>query len=195
MRVLRLPLVAELADRPPLALRDEDRVEAEATAARRRLGDPPGECPGASDLLPVRRQGHELRHVARAAPVALDAAQLPQRPPHLVTRGAARGVDARPASEPLDLQTGILAENPGVGRRVRPAEASLQERVVVVGLTVLGRVVVRGERLDRPALEQPFELACLARIGRGQYRSQTSLQRTSTTSSTSAMRAMITGVR
>src|SRR5438128_530017 len=64
MRVLLLPLVAELRDRELLAVGHEDRVVAEALAAARLAGDPALEDPGAADLLPVRRDRDELRDVA-----------------------------------------------------------------------------------------------------------------------------------
>jgi hypothetical protein len=56
------------------------------------------------------------------------------------------------------------------------AEAGLQERVRVVRVAVLRRILRGSERLDRPPLEQPLELARLARVARREDRFQMSLQ-------------------
>src|SRR5437879_13593794 len=71
VRVLGLPLVAELGNRAMLVRRDEDRVVAEPLAAGRRLGDPAFEDSGAPELAPVGRDEHELGAVARAAVLRL----------------------------------------------------------------------------------------------------------------------------
>jgi hypothetical protein len=49
--VHRLPLVAELGHRSLLAVRDEDRVKAEALRTVRPVGDPPFQDPGAADFV------------------------------------------------------------------------------------------------------------------------------------------------
>src|SRR5436190_18207572 len=51
--VLRLPFVPELGDRPLLAVRDEDRVVAEALAPLRRDGDPTLERARAAELASI----------------------------------------------------------------------------------------------------------------------------------------------
>src|SRR5262249_46587911 len=85
MRVLGLPLVAKLRDRPLLPGRHEDRVVAEALAAGGLVGDPALQDARATRLLAPRRQRDELADVSRQAPVAVDAvelrAQSPNRPP------------------------------------------------------------------------------------------------------------------
>ena len=67
MRVLGLPLVAELCDGALFAVRDEDRVEAEAFLATRLFGDPALEDARAAKLRALGRQRDELADVARAS--------------------------------------------------------------------------------------------------------------------------------
>ena len=76
VRVLGLPLVAELGDRPLLALRDEHRVETEASGPSEPVGDSALEDAGAPELLALRREGDELADVPRATALAFDATKL-----------------------------------------------------------------------------------------------------------------------
>jgi hypothetical protein len=59
-------------------------------------------------------------------------------------------LDPRPASEPVDLEAGVLAQDPR-GRLERVAELSLGPRVLEVRLTRLRRILRGLERLDLPA--------------------------------------------
>src|SRR5579859_7692991 len=109
MRAPCLPGVAQLANRLLLAVRDEDRVVAEATGATRRVGDAPVDDTRAPELLAVGRERDELGHIARAS--VLDALELAEQ---LGDRGRsfrriARRLDAGPAAERGDLEPGILA--------------------------------------------------------------------------------------
>src|SRR5260221_14241829 len=98
-----LPRVAELGDGALLALRDEDRVVAEAFGAARLRRDPALEDAGAAELLATGRDRHELRHVAGATVAhALQLAeQLRNRGRPL--GGVARRTDAGAAAEGVDL--------------------------------------------------------------------------------------------
>src|SRR5206468_3673116 len=59
-------------------------------------------------------------------------------------------LDARSTAERVDLDTGVLAEHPFVRRGGRPAEPSLDPRVLEVCSTVLRRIGVCGQRLELP---------------------------------------------
>jgi hypothetical protein len=74
--VARLPLVAELRDGPGLAVRDEDRIEAEAACAARPFDDPAFEDARPAQLVTFRREGDELADVARPSRFALDPLEL-----------------------------------------------------------------------------------------------------------------------
>ena len=146
MGVAGLPFVPELRHRLLLALWDEDRVVAEPLRPAGLLGDSPFEPPGAAELAAVGGDQDELADVAGRA--VLDPLQLTQEP--LVRlrsfRAVAGRANARPATEGLDLQPRVLAQNP----RVVGAEERLPARVLVVRLAGLGRIVVGVERLQLP---------------------------------------------
>src|SRR5436190_8400877 len=74
VRVLGLPLVAELRDGSLLPRWDEDRVVAEAFVTSWLFGDPAFEDAGAAQLLAGRRHRDQLADVAGVAPFALDIA-------------------------------------------------------------------------------------------------------------------------
>ena len=108
VRVLGLPRVAELGDRPRLAARDEDRVEAEAALARRLAGDRAVEdaaCRGthARRVRAARARRRSARAVvapSSAVERALDVAPLAQRAVCTPGRAAERGeLDARVVGE------------------------------------------------------------------------------------------------
>jgi hypothetical protein len=158
MRVLRLPLVAELGDRPLLALGDEDRVETEALGAPPLVDDAALEDAGASEPLSRRRERDQLADIA-GSPV-LDSLELSQQPLDVLAACEARRLDAGPAAEPVHLETGVLAEDPR--RRLdRAAELGLGSRVLVVRRSGFRGILVGVERLDLPTLERAAELAQL----------------------------------
>jgi hypothetical protein len=164
--VLRLPPVAELRNGALLALRHEHRVVAEALDAARRIRDVAVEHAAAAQDRAVRRDRNELRHEARAtvALVSELAEQLRDRGSTL--RRVSRRGDSRTPGERRDLEARVLADDPAVRRQTRPAERRLDERVVVIGVAVLERIVVRIEDVDRPAGEQHLKLARLVRVAR-----------------------------
>jgi hypothetical protein len=151
VRVARLPVVPELGDGALLAVRHEDRVVAESLLAARRLGDPAFEDARPAQLLAVRAEQDELADVAR--PTVLGAAQLAEQP--FDRLGALRRVagraDPRRAAERLDLEPGVLAEDPAARRE---PVGGLGPRVLVVAVAALLRIVVRVERLDLPGQER-----------------------------------------
>src|SRR5512144_2137215 len=116
MGMIPFPVVAELGDRSVLAVRDEHRVEAEALAAAKLLGDPAFEDPPAALLGPVRRERDELADVARAPPVALDAFELFQRALRFTAGRPPGRQHARAAAEAFDLDARVLAERPAIRR-------------------------------------------------------------------------------
>src|SRR5215211_3659901 len=62
VRVLRLPVIAELGNGAVLAVRDEHRVETEALGAARVLRDAPFERAATDSLLSVRAERNEHGH-------------------------------------------------------------------------------------------------------------------------------------
>jgi hypothetical protein len=80
MGVLGLPVVAELCHRLLLALRDEDRVEAETAGSPRLADDAAFEDARAAELGAGRRDGDQLTDVTRAPSLALDTLELTQQP-------------------------------------------------------------------------------------------------------------------
>src|ERR671922_1548057 len=168
VRVLRLPVVAELGDGSVVAVRDEDRVEPEAAGASRLVPDPAFEDARAPLLVSLRRQRDQLADVARPPAATLHALELGQQPVDVELSGEARRPDPRRAAEALDLEAGVLAEHPGTRPVQRPPEHGLRARVLVVGLADLRRILVDRERLDLPAGKRPPQLAELPRIRRGQ---------------------------
>src|SRR4051794_12608301 len=190
MRVLVLPRVAELCDCPLFAVGNEDRVVAEALAAARLRRDAPFEDPGASGLAAVRRDRDELGDVTRAPVIGSPELAEQLRDRGRALRCVARRVQPRAAVERGDFDAGVLADRPTA--RALVAEPRLDARVVDVRLASLGRIVVRVERLDRPAGEQLLELARLVRVTRAESCFH-SLHRTSSTPSRSATSATILG--
>jgi hypothetical protein len=169
MGVGRLPLVAELGHCLLLAVGNEDRIEAEAARPARLVDDSTFEDARPSQLAPLRRDGDQLADVAGTPALSPDAFQLGEQALHVFSAGEPRGLDPWPASEPVDLEAGVLAENPR-GWVERMAELRLRPRVLVVRLAGLWRILVGVERLDRPAAERSPELAQLPRILRGEAR-------------------------
>lgn len=140
--VAAFPLVAELGDRLLLAVRDEDRVEAEPARSTRLVGNQPCQDPGAAELLATRREGDELADVPRAPALPSDALQLPQQPLDVLAASEPRRVDSWRAAQTVDLEARVLAQGPG--RRIDGApELGLRSGVLVVGRSCFGRVVVR----------------------------------------------------
>src|SRR5205085_6710608 len=130
-----LPGVPELRHRPRLALRNEDRVVAEALRPAWPLRDPARERSRSTELRAGGRHGDELAHVARAASLALDAVELLQEPRHPVVRPARRA-DPGPPAEAVHLDPRVLSQRPDAGL---PPEPRLRPRVLVVRRTLLGR--------------------------------------------------------
>src|ERR1700758_3638413 len=114
MGVLSLPRIPQFRHRPLLALRNEDRVVAEALASGRRLRDPSLERARAAKLASVRGEEDELRDVAGAA--ILDALELAEelRDSRRSFRRVTRGEDAGPAAEGLHLEARVLRQHPAV---------------------------------------------------------------------------------
>src|SRR5437870_5866720 len=185
MRVASLPVASQLGDCPLLAVGHEHRVVAEALAAARLVGNAPLERAGAAKLLAGGRERHELAHVAGAA--VLDALELAEE---LADRGralgrVARGVEPGPAAERRDLETGVLADHPHFRVADLASEARLGARVLVVRRARLRWKRGRIHRLDRPAGEEPLQLARLVLVARAEARPH-SLHRTSSTPSSCA---------
>src|SRR5207244_12993152 len=122
---------AELGDRLLLALGDEDRVVAETLRTARLVRDSALEHARATDLASARRQRDELRHVARPAPLALDALERGEQPPDRVVAAEPRRAQAGAAAEARHLDAGVLADRPRPRIPELPPEARLRERVVV----------------------------------------------------------------
>src|SRR5690349_9759028 len=120
--MLRFPLVAEVGDGALLAVGHEDRIEAEAFAAAGLVGDAAAERARAAPLAAVRRDRDELRHVARAASVSVDAVEHAEHPADLVAGRAPRRGHAGPAVEGRDLDPGVLPDHPRVSRRALTRE-------------------------------------------------------------------------
>jgi hypothetical protein len=161
-----LPRVAELGHGALLAVRDEDRVETEASGAVRLLGDAALERAGAAVLAAVGSDRGELADVAGAAiPFAGERFEDPLDVP---TLGPTGGFDAGPAAERLDLESGVLAEHPRIRRADLAAEQRLAAGVLEERAARLGRIVVGVEELDRPAGESVLELAPLVLVARAQ---------------------------
>src|SRR5437763_1768913 len=78
VRVLGLPLIAELRDGSLLAGGDEDRVVAEALAPPRVFGDPSFQDAGSAGFLAGRRERDQLADVAGSTVFAFDTAELRQ---------------------------------------------------------------------------------------------------------------------
>src|SRR5689334_7084057 len=159
VRVLGLPLVAELGHRALLAVRDEDRVEAEAFRPARFLGDAAFERARAAELASVRRERDELADVA-GAPVGLAVERL-EDPLDVPALRPARRLDARGPVQRIDLEPRVLAEHPCLRRSDLAAVKRLAARVLQEPVAGLRRIVARVEQLDRPAGERLPQLAQL----------------------------------
>jgi hypothetical protein len=160
--VLGFPLVAELAHGPLLAVRDEDRIEAEPARAAGLVRDPALQHPRAAELLAGGRERDKLADVSRSPALAFDSLELTQQPRNGLAASEPRRFDPGPAAEPGDLEAGVLAEDPR-RRLERPPVGGLGLGVLVIRGTFLGRVVVGLERLQVPA-QGPTQLAELPRI-------------------------------
>jgi hypothetical protein len=75
----------------------------------------------------------------------------------------ARRLDPRRTLQAVDLEAGVLAEDPDGGID-RSSELGLRSSVLVVRRSLLGRVLVSFERLDRPAVQGGTKLTELARV-------------------------------
>src|SRR6184192_571251 len=91
--------------------------------------------------------------IARAAALAGGACSLSR---------VARRFDPGPSAERRHLEARVLADRPAVD--VRPSELGLRPGVLLVRRAGLRRPALRIERLDRPAGQQPLELARLVRV-------------------------------
>src|SRR6266700_7524331 len=153
--MLRLPVVPEFPDRALLGVGNEDGIEAEARAPAGLRRDSAFERASSTTLLAGRAEGDELAHIPSPPVGALQALQLLQHPPDLVPGGAPGGMDARASSQAGDFDAGVLADHPERRRRDSTSEAGLRQRVLVVGLARLGRIVLSLDDLDLPAGYQP----------------------------------------
>src|SRR5258708_3457537 len=119
MRVTGLPGIAELGDGSFFAVRNEDRVVAEALAAARLRRNASGHDACAAELLAVGRDRNELGHVA-CSPI-LDALELAEQlcDRRSAFRRVTRRLDARPSSERRNFDPRVLTDRP----RVRNASA------------------------------------------------------------------------
>src|SRR6185437_5253551 len=183
VRVLRLPLVAQLRHRQLLACGDEDRVVAEAFASRRLGRDPSLERARTAELAPIGGEEDELGDVPRSPVLhALELAQQLRDRRRPLGR-VAGGEHTRATAERLDLEPGVLVQHPAA--RLLASEIGLEECVLVVRRARLGRIAVAVERLERPTGKEPFELARLVPVPRAENRCQ-SVHCTSSTPSTAA---------
>jgi hypothetical protein len=164
-----LPFIAELGHRPVLAVRDEDRIEAEAARAARLVDDHALEGAGAAQLPAVRRDRDELADVAGSPRTSLEALELGQQPFDGPAACEPRRLDPGPAVERGDLEARVLAEDP-VRRLEYVSVLSLGAGILVVGRAGLRRVAVGLERLDLPAGQRTAKLAQLARVLRRESR-------------------------
>ena len=145
-----------MRDRFRLAVRNEDRVEAEAFAAARVIRDAAAERPRPEKLLAARRQRDQLADVARVPTLAFDSSQLPQEPADLVAGRTTRRVQSGTAVECRDLESRILAKHPPLRIAHAASELRLRARVLVVRRALFGWELRRIEDIDRPAWEQPL---------------------------------------
>ena len=136
MRVLGLPLVAELCDGALFAVRDEDRVEAEAFLATRLFGDPALEDARAAELRALGRQRDELADVARASASGSAPSRRLEHPFHV--RASCPLADFRPGAPP-SRATSVPESSPSprVCRADLAPETGLRQRVLEVGLAFL----------------------------------------------------------
>ena len=156
VRVLALPVVAELGDRPLLARRDEDRVVAEAlVAARARVAIVALEDAACRAAPRRRARARRARRRSARGGRRLPSSSLEQPSP---TPSSAQRAEAMPgrAAERLDLDPRVLAEHPVVraGRRARP-NARLGARVLVVGRAGLRRAGVARRAARAPSRAAP----------------------------------------
>src|SRR3954470_15899544 len=93
MRVLPLPVVAQLGNGLISALWDEDRIEAEPLGAAGLYSDPALERAAAAELFTGRGHEHELADVARAS--LLHAAELTEEPADRIGTARSNRMDAR----------------------------------------------------------------------------------------------------
>ena len=186
VRVLALPRVAQLGDRPLLALRHEDRVVAEALRATTLGGDPALERARPPHLVAVGPDRDQLADVP-GAPI-LDAVELAEQAvERIVVAGPARRVQPGPTAERVDREARVLAEHPLAGRGRAPGRtAPSRARSRSASRPSSGGNSPHAEQLDRPPRQRGPQLVELVRVGRGQPRYE--LQRTARTSSRSASR-------
>src|SRR4029453_12432653 len=114
-----------------------------------------------SQLASLRRARAQRADVAR--PLVLAAVELREQALYVFPSGKPRRLDARPAPEPVDLEAGVLAEDPARWGEGMP-ELRLRSRVLVVRLAGLRRVFLGLERFDPPAGERSPELTELPRV-------------------------------
>src|SRR6266545_3825829 len=160
------PVVAQFGNGVFFAFGDEDRVEAEAFAATRLVGDPALEDPGAAHLVARGRDRDQLADVARLPARRLVCRERRQRAPDVVSAGPARRDEAGGPAEALDLDARILAEDPVARGRDGPSESRLRTSVLVVGPALLRGVVLRVEQLELPAPKGALELPQLVAVRR-----------------------------
>ncbi len=163
MRVLGLPLVAELGDRTRLAAGHENGVVPEPFLAATRLRDLAVETPRCAQLRPSGREHDQLAHVA--SPPILDTCELAEQPRNPIRRPARR-LDARTTAERGHLDPRVLARDPLVRPSVQTAVARLDSRVVDERPAVLDRLSRRVEELDLPRGKRASELSELVRVAR-----------------------------
>src|SRR5204862_245020 len=184
MRVRPFPVVAELRDCPVVPVGDEDRVVAEPCLAAPLPRELAFEHAADVDLLAARRKRDDLRDHARA-PDVLAGEALEEGVGLVALRRPARRTYARAAVESVDLDAGVLAEHPHVGRRAFAPEARLEPRVLLVGLAGLLRPLARLERVEPPAGEPVAQLLELVRVRGGEDGARYRRQRTAMTSGSS----------
>src|SRR5919201_484459 len=177
MRVLGLPLVAQLGDRLLLAGREEDRVVAEALAPTWLHAYSSLEDAGSAHLVSGGGECDQLADVARPSPVAFYLSQLREQPFDRVAAAEASRKDSGTAAQSLDLEPRVLAHDPDVVGALRSVPR-LGKGVLVVRRALLGRIAGGAQQLQLPPLEHARQLAQLVLVPGGELGPH-SAQRTS----------------
>ena len=135
-------------------------------------------CSAPSGEIATSSQTYRARRPSPCTPWSSSSARSASRP-------AAQRAEqhARAAAEPLDLDPGVLAEHPAIAARASRPNSAFAARILDVRRAALGRIVLRVEELERPAVERVIQLAELVLVRRGEYRPDQFAHRTPSTGS------------